>query len=296
MHKTLYNALDDDFAWTDEQFNTILNDHLELLDILGYLTNTLFEKKIQDDSYKYYSETLAFKYLFQSLNLNTILKGTRFVSKIFGFEQTKFDISSSYILQRSLIENYLTFYYLYVQPKNAKESRCRWLIYQISGLNGRQDFTSDYIDYKPKIEKERGIIEELTSELKDNEYFRLLPSGKQRDITKRKPPKIFSWKELFMQCDIKDNLLERPWRLYSNYAHSEYISLIQLKEYVEDQPGTFTTKHSLSLYANLLTSIFIADLRNLYKEIEDNYYLLPEDQREYIEFLNKVGRKSTENI
>ena len=86
MNKYFYYGLKDDFNWSDEQFKVVLSDHLEALDILCFLTNTMFEKKIKDLHYKYYSESLAFKYVYQSLNLNSILNGTRHISEIFNFD------------------------------------------------------------------------------------------------------------------------------------------------------------------------------------------------------------------
>lgn len=293
MDKYFYYGLNNDFNWSDDQFNIVLEHHLELLDILCFLANTMFEKKIKDMPYKYYSETLAFKYVYQSLNLNSLLNGTRHCSKIFNFDTKVFDISSSYIMQRSLFETYLTFYYLYIQPVDQTESRCKWLIYQIAGLNSRQDYTSEYIDVKPKLEKEKKEIENAIVELKTNQYFLSLEKPKQKEILHKRQPKLVGWQSLFKTSDLKSNLFIKPWRLYSNYAHSEYISLIQFKEYRQDDPEFISAKQSVAFSALILTAVFITNMRKLYKEIEDNFQKLTQEQIDCVNFFDGIARKSS---
>lgn len=293
MNKYFYYGLKDDFNWSDEQFKVVLSDHLEALDILCFLTNTMFEKKIKDLPYKYYSESLAFKYVYQSLNLNSLLNGTRHISEIFNFDTIVFDISSSYIMQRSLFETYLTFYYLYIQPTDENECRCKWLIYQIAGLNSRQDFTSYYIDYKSKIENEKETIKQCIEELKCNEYFLSLPEGKQKDILNRKQAKILGWEKLFTSSDLKSDLFVRSWRLYSNYAHSEYLSLIQFKEYKQDSYELISTKQLVAFSSLILTAVFVVNMKKLYKEIEENFSKLSDEQKDCINFLSNIGKKSS---
>jgi len=293
MNKIFYHNLDNDLNWSENEFTVVLSDHLELLDILGFLANTMFEKKIQAEPYKYYSESFAFKYLYQSFNLNSLLKGTKFTSRIFNLDHSIFDLSSTYLMQRSLLENYLTFFYLFVQPKSEDESRCKWLIYQIAGLNSRQDFKTEYFNYKPKIEKEKNDIENYTLELKNNTYFNTLPLGKQKDVLNNRRAKLLGWEKLFESSKLKSDLFVKAWRLYSNYAHSEYISIIQFKEYRQDDPEYISAKYSESLLALCLTSVFIMDMKNLFTDIDDNFKKLSTEQIECIRIFNGVARESS---
>lgn len=292
MDKYFYYGLRNDFNWSDEKFKIVLSDHLELVDILFFLGNTLYERQIKDMPYKYYSETLAFKYGYQSLNLNSILNGTRHFSKIFGFDSIVFDISSSYILQRSLFETYLTFYYLYIQPKDEIESRCKWLIFQISGLNSRQDFTSEFIDVKLKLEKEKKEIDNAIIELKSNQYFLSLDKAKQKEVLNKRQPKLVGWQTLFKTSDLKSNLFVKSWKLYSNYAHSEYLSLIQCNEYKHDDPDFIRVKHNVAFASIILTAVLITNMRRLYQEIEENFQKLSVTQIDCIKFFDGIARKS----
>lgn len=180
MDKYFYfNLRNVGLKWSDEQFRTVIADTSEALDDLAFLANTMFERKIKDEDYKYLSETLAYKFIYQSLNLRSILKGVQFNSKIFSFDRLIFDVSSAYIIQRALFENYLTFFYLFIQPKTEDEKICKWLIYKISGLKSRQDFKSDFVEYKEKIESERQEIQESIDQLKSNCFFQTLLISKQ---------------------------------------------------------------------------------------------------------------------
>lgn len=292
MDKYFYYGLNPEFNWTEDQFKIILADHIESLDILGYLGNVMYEKKIKDLPYKYYSETLVYRYFYQSINLNSLLKETFYHSKIFNYEMSFFDISSSNIIQRSLFELYLTFYYLYIQPKSENERRCKWLIYQIAGLNSRQDLSSNYVEFKSKIANEKNIIAQCTEELRCNEFFLLLPIADQKDFLKGNRARIIGWKKLFESSELNSELFIKAWCLYSNYAHSEFISLIQLKEYQQKSPEIFDTKQIIAFISLLLCAVFITDVRKLYKEIDETFEKLPNNQKECINFLDGIGRKS----
>lgn len=293
MNKYFYYDLrKDGLNWSNDQFNVVSNDHKEALDILGFLANTMFEKKIKDNPYKYYSETLAFKFIYQSLNLNSLLRGTHFTSKIFGIDHILFDISSSYIMQRALFENYLTFVYLYVQPKDEDERLCKWLIYKISGLNSRQDFKSNFIEYQEKIAKEKQEIEESLHDLKTNKYFLSLSINIQKEVLKKKNARLFGWQKLFESSELRSEMFVKAWKLYSNYAHSEYLSLIQFKDYKQQDESLLSMKNLLSLIALVLTTVFIKDITKLYPEINHNFNKLSDKDKDCINLLYRIAQKS----
>ena len=88
MDKYFYFSLRNvGLKWSDVQFRTVQSDTSEALDILAFLANTMFERKIKDADYKYYSETLAYKFIYQALNLRSILLGVQFNSKIFSLSR-----------------------------------------------------------------------------------------------------------------------------------------------------------------------------------------------------------------
>lgn len=292
MDKYFYfNLRNVGLKWSDEQFRTVIEDTSEALDDLAFLANTMFERKIKDEDYKYYSETLAYKFIYQSLNLRSILKGVQFNSKIFSFDRLIFDVSSAYIIQRALFENYLTFFYLYIQPKTEDEKLCKWLIYKISGLKSRQDFKSDFVEYKEKIESERQEIQESINQLKSNCFFQTLLISKQNQILNNFPARLTGWQKLFNSSELRSEMFVKAWRLYSNYAHSEYISLIQFKDFRQDTGPLLTMKNLVSFISLVLTSVFIKDMVKLYSEILENFNSLPNSSIECINFLDGIGRK-----
>ena len=91
---------------------------------------------IELEKYYSYFDVLLLQYQMKSISLTNLLNGSKFEDENF------IDIPSSFILLRGLIENYLMFNYLFIQPSSKEEIFFRSLIYQRSGLINRQDYNS----------------------------------------------------------------------------------------------------------------------------------------------------------
>ena len=146
-----------DSEYTEAEFPVVLNDFRRMIDIFVYLINTMVDEKLKDESWRYYAETLAIKYTLNANSLSQILGGSRIESSLSNVSTNIIDISSLFILMRAEIENYLTFYYLYIQPKTKSEQEYRFLIYELAGLTSRQklNIVIPEVEAKKKQEEKR---------------------------------------------------------------------------------------------------------------------------------------------
>ncbi|GBD91835.1 hypothetical protein BMS3Abin04_02567 [bacterium BMS3Abin04] len=87
------------------------------------------------------------------------------------------------------------------------------------------------------------------------------------------------------------DLFEAGWFLYSEFVHSEFVSHIQLYGYFSEELSSLEASDRVSNILLALISVFIFDLLNQYKEVEERYNSLDENVKEVINFFNGVGRK-----
>jgi hypothetical protein len=80
------------------------------------------------------------------------------------------------------------------------------------------------------------------------------------------------------------------WRLYSNYAHSEFIGADQLKAYTKDHNELLKTLFLSVEQATIPLCILIKDLVRLFKINEIKYNTLSSELIHKIDFWDKFGR------
>ena len=244
----------------ENELNELNICHKIIFDFRDQLVGLTLEK------YYSYFEILLFKYLIKSISFMNLLKGSEY-----NKDTIFIDIPSLFIHLRSLIENYLTFYYLFVQPSLKNEIRFRSLIYQRSGLKNRQKY--DIIPPNNAILiKEKKEIEKITKEIEINPLYNKLNS-KVRNRIKDKAT-LMGFIHIIKSSPLKNTCFESLWRICSNYAHSEFISGIQFRSMYIDQTDPneiFYYKRNILKYSLYLISLIINDFKSLFPVLIDYF-------------------------
>lgn len=204
------------------------------LSLLLCLTDIVSQNEEDSIQYGVNIQTFLVKYGLATKSLINSIDG---VSIRYGENaiNNEIDLSSLMIIGRSIIENYLNIYYLFFhETKNEDLKKFKNLLFQLSSLGKRQNFKTNDSIQRLKSDKEKELFVDYLSQIKTTDTFRNLSSKKKKQIDTEKidriPAKIHSWFELFDYSKISNNLFFEYWKLYSNYAHSEYISIIHLQE------------------------------------------------------------------
>lgn len=290
-----YYKLTEGFQNSEEEFNGLYEDLGECIDTLAYLVNTIWQEGIKDDSWNYFAETLGIKFITQLSSLRNLSKGTNLVFNTFSKSIYVIDVSSLYILSRSLIENYLIFYYLFIEDVSKEEKRARWILYEISGLKSRRKIHDPKINFEEKrikLESEKIQIEKLTQELGNNLFYKTLDPEIKKKIKKNNLAKIKDWSAIISESNLSD-IFRRSWKLYSNYSHNEYLSLMQIKDYWSKANDTLSVRNHELFNCLTLCSVVIVEYTNLYQEIKNNYEDLDSQKKRIINLLNGVAKSAS---
>ena len=98
MNKYFYYRLKDEIKLSSQEFAIMHRDYEELIDILGLLTNEIYEAKIKEtNNWRYYIETLSIKFIYHSLNLISVFKGTEYRSQLLDINSKVYDLATAYI-------------------------------------------------------------------------------------------------------------------------------------------------------------------------------------------------------
>ncbi|MFC5269911.1 hypothetical protein [Adhaeribacter terreus] len=205
-----------------EQFNNILIAQVDNLHTQG--TQVLFWQR--------HLEGLFVKLSFKISSVIKLLDRTPIS---YGDKSVQvFDISSIYILTRAIIENYLIIYYLHFDNVDDIRKEFRFIIYTIDGLRRRQQDLKPFDEDSRKIlSNENADLETLRQKLEHNIFFKSLNSKAQKNYLNG-CAKEGTLTDLLQTIDIKEETYKDIWHLQSSYAHSEFISLHQLRAYYKD--------------------------------------------------------------
>lgn len=270
--------------------NTRLKELDEFISILINLTDKLHDAKVSFEFWRQYLEVLIVKFTLHSASLSHIIKGTPLNKE--NKQIIYPDLGSIYLLARAQIESYLMFYYLNIQPKSNSEGQFRFFIYELSGLQQRQDFPSSE-KYSQKKLDEKEQIKDLIEKIKSNDYFKNLSAKEQaKFISKKVSARLTGWESLIKDSHLKSDIFVHLWKLYSNYAHSEMISAIQIRDYVKNYDQMNQTIYMVVKQSLMLVCVSIFDIKNAFKSSEFVLNTYSSDLLTKIEMWNNIAKKN----
>lgn len=176
-------------------------------------------------------ETLSIKVLLATQSIVQIAEGI-FLSTNKKPATIKWvDFSSINILTRSIIEAFLTLEYLYYNGLTEPEKSFRFHIWRISGYKSRQSFFENRKinnTIQEKLDSELVEINDLLKKVESSIYYKDLNKQNLWKLDKYGLPRLNSWLDLLENSILNTQQFSIAYKLYSNYAHSEFISLIQM--------------------------------------------------------------------
>lgn len=272
-----------------------LNNSLDLiLKANGEIIQSIYDSKPKLDLGEVYIETLMIKILVTSKSILHLSKGTEISTINHPNKIELIDRASLYILTRSIIECFLTLEYLFFNDLNREEQIFRYNLWRISGYQSRQNYTENLMpEFVLKLENEKNEIEKIKSEIKKSKYYSKLTKTDLWKLDKFGFPRIISWAKLLEQSILNNEIFSKIYGLYSNYAHSEFISIIQINEGKLGKFDNFNIETTITTLNNvrILNCVSIILLTNKFTFAKESFEKLDEKLKFSIEFWNKFGMK-----
>ncbi len=261
--------------------------------ILLELMESLVEEKISTDGWKGWSESLIQKMSIHSVTLLDLFKGT-FLP--FGKDKKQlllFDKPSILVLLRTILECYLTFYYLHIDEVTDEEKKFRLTVWRYAGLKQRSKFVLTSNEAIQKQLNEKELVDKLNNEIKESMFITQFDSRDTKEIMSGRKPRLnHTWLSLVEKSGLRLNLFKNLYSYKSSYSHSEFVSILQIKDGVLKFDKNEEVGYELFLL-HFIISKTIIDVMKLFPSIRGKYNELDEELRIEIEIMTQIATGKT---
>ena len=144
------------------------------------------------------------------------------------FENWDFPAVAS--LTRNLIECYLVFFYLCVEPIKEEDWECRWNIFNLHDCIRRREFFALLgVDPEALEEFDRGA-EDLRGRLRANAKFGALPPKRQKEHLSGRKLYLQNRSELIKKIGIDQNVWRAVYMFFSSQIHTFPLGYYRIGE------------------------------------------------------------------
>lgn len=270
---------------------------LTKVEILLELMDSLFQQKIKIPGWQVWSEPLIIKLSFHAASMIKLFDGTSLPIQRKNKNPIVLDEPSIIILFRAILENYLTFFFLYCDKISNEEKQFRLSVWRYSGIKQRVGFEILTMEAKEKQKQEAKFLEELQKEIEQSTFFNQFNNNEKKQILKGIKPRLFnSWIDIVKLSGLKVRIFKNLYGYKSNYSHSEFISALQINS--KNSPFKPTEEiHFTVFLLHLLICKTIVDLKKIFPSIHNLYQSFDKTIINEIEVLNDfVASEELENI
>jgi len=260
------------------------------------LIQSIYDSKPKLGEGEVFIETLSIKILLATKSIIELGKGTKVSALTKDSNVRLLDFPSINIITRSIIEAFLTLEYLFFNDLEVEERNFRFYIWQISGYKARQGFFNERGELKEnindKLKTELSEIKRLKIIIEKSPYYINIDKHSLHKLDTYGLPRLVSWLKLLKQSILKTSIFEISYKLYSNYAHSEFISLIQMNGKDTLNKGSKENDKSIlnSLrVVKMINCIAIVGLKNKFEFASKVFEQYDEETKTTILFWNEFG-------
>ncbi|WP_209331862.1 DUF5677 domain-containing protein [Lunatimonas salinarum] len=266
----------------------------EIIILQGFLIQKVYELKPKLREGEVYIETLITKLIFASKSVLRL--STPQDLEIYNSKDNIeiIDTPSIFILTRSIIETFLTLEYLFFDTVNDLEKDFRFKLWRVSGFMSRQAFADKVSEtHLEKLKREEQLIEEIKKEIKSSAFYPTLKSNDLWKLDKFGLPRLKSWGNLLESSRLKSEMFQKIYSLYSNYAHSEYLAMMQLNEgnLNKGNLNNISNSETALLFTQMINSVTILLLKERFVELEEEYGTITDDLKVRIELWSGIATK-----
>lgn len=253
-------------------------------------TDSLHIENVPLPSWKRWVEPTIFKLCFQASSLLRLYQGTELPFEREGKNIVAFDEPTANTLFRSLLENYLTNFYLFIDHVPDVEKEFRLNVWKFSGFKQRAGFEVEGDEAIEKQKAELMTVQSIEKSLKDDPHFLALKGEEKKQILKGIKPRLFnSWPKLIERSNLRKSWYKNMYGFHSNYSHSEFISILQFQDGQFGHHEANTKGKHLLLIIHALIGKTIVDLTTAYPTISNFLLRLEPTLRFRIEYLSELS-------
>jgi len=239
-------------------------DYMKLLDLLARVVEANKGPLDGADDRFLGAEELVNKFFLHAASVLYLSRGTELELPALPNAQFKFlDPGSVNVLARAVLETFLAFHYIFVQPKTLEEQNCRYWAWKAAGLTWRQNLSVSVEEHRQKLAEEKEKIGDFHSKLKSNDAFQKLSKDQKKRVLEGKW-KLQPWPKIAESASLAKNLPtnERIYGYLCEYAHSGSLSTLQITQAGLNKEQLFLIQFTMD-YIPIVIANFIREYCDL---------------------------------
>lgn len=201
-------------------------DYLELLQTLLEVVEVNKGTVAGDDDRVLDAEGLAIKCFSHACSLLYLLRGTNVPDVGAAF----FDPGSINVLGRAMLESFLVFYYLFVDPETTEEGTFRYHSWLYKDLLERQKFPAKSTVGKEILKKEKTVISALRSKIEGSSSYAKLTPKQRQSLIEGREWRFKGWKRIAVSAGLSEVHSEAFYTYLCSYAHAGSLSVLQIRQ------------------------------------------------------------------
>jgi len=206
---------------------------------------------------------------------------------------------------RALLETYVTFHNLFVEPKSEQEAELRFLVWKLDGLYQKRKYDIDNSDFKNAediLKKDNELINNTQKQIEKSEFFKNLNPNQSIKIYNPEC-KSANWRFLIKNDIIKPkkiiDLVEHVckqkgfvnlYKYSSIHSHSNFPAIAEFKD-TRGKILSDTHTEPITNYATIMTCLLISDICEIDKNAKSKFDTFPGGVKEYINGITKAIKK-----
>jgi len=236
-----------------------------------------------DDKVEYYKHEFFKKMFRHSVSVSSLSRGTLIRFSDIEFESK--DISAINLILRSSLEAFLLFHYIYADPTTTGLTRFRFFGWWREGLITRTKYSIPGVDVEQVRKRDLAEIEAIEKDLRTTKEYADLTPNQKISFEKNGNWKWAGWKEMLKKTKFSAAYKENVYSFLSSYAHSESVSLIQVKAMEHENKIDQFIKNSI----NMLVVINTVFLQYYWDSLDLKDIGMPDNDLNFIETWGYLG-------
>lgn len=281
--------------------NTSKPSPLELYDVIvrGPFSEIYQARKLTEvNEWMKFSTLLLDKFAIHSMSFYHLSKGI--VEHKKSGEQIKmrgYDLFTVNTTFRALIETYITFHNIFIEPKTEKETKFRFLLWKLDGLYQKQKYDIEYKDFKRAKEilnRDTELIEEVKTQIVELEFYTDFNSDEILKVynpvrknsnwrflikgEKIKPQKIID----LVKHVCKQRAFVNMYKYTSIHSHSNFPAIAEFKD-TRGKPILDKYTDPIVNVATNMTCLLIMDMCETDENAKKEFNTFTKAIRDYIQ-------------
>ena len=252
-----------------EQFWAIIKqDYVKLLNLLALVMRVSSPLSTTDDEDRErlsIAQGLSNKFIEHAVTILYLSHGTKQDLPLFKFNFI--DSASIDVLTRTAFEAFLTFHYVFYEPKTKEERDYRYWCYKAAGIAERQNSRVSTEEQRQKQAAEKKELDEVHEELKLSTMFQSLAGRQKRQILKGNW-RLKSWRELAVDAGLSETLASDVYRFLSGRVHSSSLSVVQMIGVHTDEEDEQVITNAMGIL-NIVIANMIREYCGLFSKAQD---------------------------